>query len=683
MEKLALKIIKRRKYVLSLFISLALICGAMVPLVQVNYNIVEYLPKDAQSTTALKLMEEEFDGEMPTTRVMAQGTTLQEALLIKERIKNVQGVSVVMWLDDVLDLKTPLETADQAIVEGYYKGGTAVFQVGIDKGHEVEVIREIRTIVGEDGAIAGEAADRAAMQDMAFSETMGAVAIVVPAAILLLILFTSSWIEPFLYLVCIGVAVLMNMGSNAFTGEVSFITRTVSPVLQLAVSLDYAIFLLHSFNHYRKETLDVEKAMAMAMKRSFSAISASAATTFFGFIALVFMRFEIGADLGLNLVKGILLTFISVMVFLPCLTLSMLRPLDRFAHKRFIPEWKGIGNVVKKVRWPMLILVAVLIVPCFLAQSRNDFTYGLGDPDPDTKSGHDTLLINETFGQSIPLVALVKRGDPAREAMLAKALGEIDEISEVVSYTAMVGASIPGEFLNEDITKQFYSKNYARIILYADMEKEGDAAFSVVERVRETISAHYGAGEGYSLGESANLYDMKEVVTGDNAMINLFAIISITLTLLVTFRSLTLPLILLMTIEMAIFVNLSVSYFTGTSLSYIGYLIISTVQLGATVDYAILLSDHYMVFRKTMGKKAAIEAALREGFQSILLSGGIMTISGFCLAVTSTNVIVKELGVLLARGTMLSMVSVIFFLPALLHVFDGAVGKTTLRAGFR
>jgi predicted RND superfamily exporter protein len=279
-------------------------------------------------------------------------------------------------------------------------------------------------------------------------------------------------------------------------------------------------------------------------------------------------------------------------------------------------------------------------------------------------------------------VVLVPRGAPAREEALANELSRMGPINDVIAYSTAVGTAIPNEFLDADIRAQFYSAHYARLILYANMPKESDASFSVIEQVRETVRRHYPGEDTLTLGESVNLYDMKQVVTGDNAMINLFAIISITLTLLVSFRSVSLPLLLLLTIEAAIWVNLSVAYFTDTSLSYIGYLIISTVQLGATVDYAILLSDHYLAFRKSMQKRDALFAALKESVHSILLSGGIMTLAGFCLAITSSNGIVKEIGILLGRGTLLSMVSVMCFLPALLYLFDRIIGKTTLGARF-
>ena len=302
--------------------------------------------------------------------------SLQEALDYKAKLNSIDGVSDVLWLDDVIDLKEPLAMADSETVASYYKDGTALISFTIRNGDEVTITDKIYTLIGEQNALSGNAVDRAAMQQLTGNETGNAALIFVPVIILILLLATGSWLEPILYLGAIGISVLINMGTNLIFGQISFMTNAVSPILQLAVSLDYAIFLLQSFEDYRKQTDDVGEAMRLAMKRAFSSIAASAATTLFGFLALVFMKFQIGSDLGITLVKGIVLSFISVMVFLPALTLVTYKWIDKTRHKRILPEFRHIGKVVSKVRIPALILVALLIVPSFLAQGKNNFTYG-------------------------------------------------------------------------------------------------------------------------------------------------------------------------------------------------------------------------------------------------------------------------------------------------------------------
>ena len=681
MDGLTRGITRHKRIVIAVFLVMAIVSAVLILGVSVNYDLTDYLPADAESTVALDLMYSEFGSGVPNTRVMVRNLTLTQAVQLKDELAACPGVSGVMWLDDVADLNTPVELMDSATVEQYWHedGGIALYNVTIDEGRESEAVAAIYELTGEDGAIAGNAASTASMQNLVVSEAVGAACILVPIIVIILLLTTTSWISPVLFLLTIGVAVIINMGTNVVFGEISFVTQSVSPIMQLAVSLDYAIFLLNSFGRHREEVGDSTEAMRLAIRESFSSIAASAATTLFGFLALMFMRFEIGADLGLNLVKGIVLSYVSVMVFLPALALSCVRLLDKTSHRQFIHTGKWLGKALVKVRIPALILVLIAVVPCYLAQSRADFLYGNGAPDTRTDYGRDTVAINEEFGESNALVVLVPRGDQGAEAQLAADFANIDHVTSVLSYAGTVGA-VPEGFLDESIVSQFYSEDYARIILYTDTSEEGDEAFAVVEQVRAAADKYYD--ESWVCGQSANLYDMRDVVTADTSTVNFIAIGFIFLTLLVTFKSLTLPVILLFCIEAAIWINLSIPYFTDQPLVYIGYLVINTVQLGATIDYAILMTNGYMANRKTMGKREAVIATLNTNFESVLTSGLILTAAGMCLGLESSLEVVAELGILLARGTVLSMAMVVMALPALLILFDPLTDKLTWKSGF-
>ncbi len=678
-------VVRHRKGVLVLFLVLAVLGPIVSGMVTVNYNMVDYLPTDASSTQALELMRTEFGGELPNARVMVDGLTVPEALAMKDALAGIDGVSGVTWLDGAVGretlLTTPLQALDADIVAAYYRDGTALYSVSIENGAEKYTVAAIRALVGDDNAVAGEAVNTASAQEMSYTEVVNALYILVPLILLILVLTTSSWVEPLLFLLSIGVAVLINIGTNVFLGEVSFITQTVSPILQLAVSLDYAIFLLHSFNDYRTR-YEPEEAMRRAMKKSLPAIAASAATTVFGFLALVFMRFGIGPDLGLNLVKGVLLSFISVMLFLPALTLASYKLIDRTHHRRLMPELKKAGQKLFKISLPMLILVVVIVVPCYLAQSRIDFQYGTGSIALSTRAGRDAGRIDERFGAENALVLLVPKGDAGREAELSRALEAVPHVTGVVSYATAVGASVPSEYLDADVTANFYSPNYARIILYTDTASEGADTFAAVERVTAAAREYYG-GDTWLAGQSATLYDMKNVVSADTTLVNLCAIAGIFLVLLLTYKSLSIPLLLLFTIESAIWVNLSLAYYMGQSFNYIGYLVVSTVQLGSTVDYAILLSDRYLRNRRKLPKREAIQKALGDNLLAILTSAAILSTAGFTLAATSTNAIIAQLGTLLGRGTLLSLFMVTCALPALLTLFDTVIRKTTLRHNFQ
>jgi predicted RND superfamily exporter protein len=679
MDRFSKIVTSHKKIVLAVFVIVLVISAVMLFGVRINYNIVDYLPADAQSTAALPVMQSEFSGELSNARVMLRDVTITQAREYKKMLAELDGVSGVMWLDDVLDITVPLEMSDTAIVETYYRDGNALIDLVIRAGDEEAVTESIRELIGDGNALAGDAPGRASLQNIASKETMKSILILVPVIIVILLLSTQSWLEPLIFLAAIGISIIINMGTNLFLGQVSFITNSVSPILQLAVSLDYAIFLLHSFADYRTKTDSIDEAMRLAMKRSLPSVAASAMTTLLGFLALVFMRFGIGKDLGINLAKGIVLSFVSVMVFLPALTLCCYKLLDKTRHKRILPDFHSIGGKILKIRIPALILIALIIVPCFLAQQRSDYFYGFGTINEKDRVGIDGAAITEVFGDAATIVLLVPRGDTGAEVTLCREITENEHVTGIVSYTDAVGAEIPDGVLDEDITGQFYSENYGRIIIYADVAEEGDVTFAFVETLLSLTRSHYG-DDFYALGTPVSLYDMRDVVTKDNNLVNLIAIVAIFLVLLVTFRSLSLPFILLLTIEAAIWINLSVPYFTDYPLCYIGFLVINTVQLGATVDYAILLSDHYMENRKTMEKRDAMKKTFAETFSSILVSSVILSIAGFTLFFVSTNPIVSELGVLLGRGTLLSALLVVSFLPAMLLLFDGVIRKTTMKS---
>ena len=679
MDGLTRGITRHKKLVIAIFLVATVISAVLILGVSVNYDLTDYLPEDSESTIALDLMYEEFGSGVPNTRVMVRNLTLTGAVEMKEKIAQAPGVTGVMWLDDTQDMSTPIELMDSATVEQYWHDGTALYQVTIEEGRESEAVAALYEMLGSDVAISGNSANMASMQNLVVSEVVGAASILIPIIIIILLLTTTSWISPALFLLTIGVAVLINMGTNVVFGEISFVTQSVSPILQLAVSLDYAIFLLNSFGRHRQEVDSSETAMRLAIKESFSSIAASAATTLFGFMALMFMRFGIGSDLGLNLMKGIVLSYVSVMVFLPALALASVKLLDKTSHRPIIHTGKRLGRALVKVRIPALILVLIAVIPCYLAQTRADFLYGNGTPDTRTDYGRDTVAINEEFGESNALVLLVPRGDPGAEAKMAEELADIDHVTSVLSYAGTVGA-VPEGFLDESIVSQFYSDGYARIIMYTDTSEEGDEAFAVVEQVRATADKYYS--ESWLCGQSANLYDMRDVVTADSTLVNWIAIGFIFLTLLVTFKSATLPFILLFVIEAAIWINLSVPYFADQPLVYIGYLVINTVQLGATIDYAILMTNGYTANRRTMGKREAVVATLNTNFESVLTSGVILTAAGLCLGFVSSLQVVAELGILLARGTVLSMAMVVLALPALLILFDPLTARLTWKAGF-
>lgn len=680
MENFADFVVKHRKAVVFIFLAAAALCAVFWLLVNINYNMADYLPASARSTKALEIMEEEFTQPIPNVSVMVKNVSLMEAVEYKQRLSGIDGVQQVLWLDDTADLRIPLELQDRGTVEEFYKNGNALYSVSVARGMESEACDAIRSLIGEENALAGDAVDLDFIRKSTNTEVLGAVAILLPIILALLILSSGSWVEPLLFLAAIGVSVLMNMGTNVLFGEISFLTNAISPILQLAVSLDYAIFLLHSFADNRKKCDDAAEAMRRAVKGSLRSVASSAATTLFGFIALIFMDFRVGPDLGICLAKGIVFSFLSVMIFLPALTLCLYRLIDKTHHRRLMPDFRGAGKILTKLAVPVLLLVAVLMVPSFLGQGKTDFIYGNGDPDPTSQNGRSRAEIEQEFGTSNVMVLLVPKGEIAKEEALCRDLARLDAVTGVLSYANAAGAEIPPEYLGNEIAGQFYGERYARILVYTDTPQEGETAFRAVEEIHAAAGGYYGESF-YSAGQSANLYDMRETVRQDNRRVNLIAVLAIFLVLLISFQSAVLPFVLLLTIEAGIWINLAIPYFTGTSISFIGYLVLNTVQLGATVDYAILLTDRYLKNRRILRKKEAIRAALGESFKSVLVSAATLSAAGFTLYLTSSNPSVCDIGLLLGRGTLISMLMVVCFLPALLSLFDTAIGKTTRKLG--
>ena len=681
MNKISQKIVRHKRIIVAFFIVVTVISGLASLGVGVNYKLSDYLPKEANSTKALAVMEEEFGTDIVNAYVTIYDAELDEVMEYKNRLEGVYGILEVTWLDDVADIKEPVEAMDESIVNAYYKDGNAKFDIVIDENYDEEAVSEIYNIIGENNTLTGPAIGNELQKRMAESEVIKTMVFVVPLAILILVLSTTSWIEPFLFLAATGVAVIINMGTNIFFGDVSYITRSVSPILQLAVSLDYAIFLLHSFERNRK-VMEIETAMVSSIEESFSAIMASASTTLFGFAALGFMEFGIGADLGINLVKGIIFSFISVVVLLPALTLYLYKFIDKTRHKSVFPNFYVFSREIQRFKIPALMLVMLIIIPSFLAQNSNDFLYGNEALSESTRLGEDEVKLDEVYGRNTPIVLLVPKGEPSKEDELTSSLkSKYGEITSVISYASSVGVQVPKEYLDYNIVDTFYSDNYSRIIINADTSSEGDKAFSLVESIKSEVGEYY-EDDTYLLGESVSLYDIKESITKDSFKVSIIAIIAIMMVILISFKSLTLPVLLVFVIQGAIWINLSVPYFSGNQINYIGFLIISTVQLGATVDYAIIMSDTYMKKRKLYDKSKATWSALVDTVGSIFVSGCILSSAGLCLNIISANPIISELGTLLCRGTLLSMALVVFVLPGILNIFDKLIEKTTMNSNY-
>lgn len=663
-------LVNHKKLIIALFALLFFVSLACSQLVSVNYDMTDYLPEHTKSTVSLTVMQEEFEEGIPNARVMIRDVTVPEALEYKDRLKAVEGVSSVTWLDDAVDLTVPLSTLDADTVETYYKNNAALFTVTIDEDYRISATAGIRAIIGEDNAVTGSAVSTADATVNTVSEIRKITVIAVAFVLFVLILTTNSWLEPVIVLAGLGVAIILNNGSNLIFGEISFVTNAAGSVLQLAVSLDYSVFLLHRFEECRQDNADVKDAMVEALCKSTSSILSSGLTTVIGFLALVLMEFRLGADLGLALSKGVGISLITVFVCMPSLILCTYPWLDKTKHRPLIPSFKGLGKVVQKIAVPMACIFVLLIVPSYLGSNANSYLYGSSQIFGEgTQYGRDTAAIEEVFGKSDTYVLLVPKGDTATETALSDELHTLPEITSIISYVDMVGAEIPSAYLDADTLAQLEGAHYSRMVIMADVPPEGDEAFALVESIRSIADSYY-PGRTYLAGEGVSTYDLKETVTADMVRVNLLAIGAVFVVLLLTLKSAALSFILVLSIETAIWINLSVPYFMDQSIYYLAYLIISSVQLGATVDYAILMTDRYRENRRALDKRSAVIHTLSDVFVSIMTSGSVLTIVGLLLGWMSSNQLLAQLGIFVGRGAICSLVIVLFVLPGLLYIWD-------------
>ncbi len=680
MKKFYRHIVNHQKLIITIFMILFVVCAISKQFVSVNYDMNDYLPPDSASTVALEVMENEYDGGIPNARVMISDVSIPEALEYKEKLESIDGVSSVTWLDDVASVTVPLVTLDSDTVETYYKDNNALFSITIEEDKRIEVVNEIREIIGEDNAMSGSAVTTALATTSTVNEITTIALIAVLFVLIVLILTTTSFAEPFLVLAGLGVAIVINSGSNLIFGEISFVTNSAGNILQLAVSLDYSVFLLHRFSECRKQTEDTKDAMVDALTMSTSSILSSGLTTVIGFLALCLMQFQIGPNLGLALAKGVAISLITVFIFMPALILGTYKFIDKTKHKSFMPSFKGFGRFVSHIMVPMAIIFAIVIVPSYLASNANSFYYGASHIfGSDTKLGSDTNKIEDIFGKQDTYVLMVPKSNTATQKELSDALHDIREVKSILSYVDTVGETIPEQYLDSNTLSKLNSENYTRMVLTVDAEYEGDKTFSLVETIRNTAEEYY-PGSWYLAGEGVSTYDLMSTVTADMAKVNLVAIAAVFLVLLITEKSLILPIILVLSIETAVWINLSIPYFTDKTIFYIAYLIISSIQLGATVDYAILFTDRYKEMRQTYKKKKAIVETISAVSVSILTSASVLTVVGFLLGIFSSHGLLSQLGYFLGKGTLCSLAIVLFVLPGLLYLFDKFIIKNKKEA---
>lgn len=678
--------LNHRRVVIVIAALLFIVSVLCIPSVKINYQFSDYLPESSESTVSLRVMEEAFNSPTPNSNIMVEGLSLAQASELATHMETIEGVEEVMWLGTTCDISQPLETYDPDVVSAYKKGDSYLYQVALDTSvatQSMDLIREVANEVGAtDVSMSGEAINSAVAQGSSDFEIQLILVMAVIVILGLLLITSEAWFEPVLFLSVIGISIVYNLGTNIIFGEISFITQMCAAVLQLAVSMDYGIVMLHAFRGFKAQGLTSYDAAVAAMHKAAAVIASSAATTFFGFLSLCVMAFLIGADMGVVLAKGIAFSFLCVLFLLPILVLSSEKLLKKTAHKKFLPSFDKFAVWCMRIAVPFTVIIALITVPAYLGQKQPNFVYGAsGFVEPGTELYEETNAINDTFGAQEQWVMLVPEGDWGRELQMVKRIEDLEGVSAVTSYVTAVSANIPTDMVPSEDLSQLVSGGYSRIVVSTSVEGESEEAFSLVQALRD-IGDEFYPEENYLVGSAVTSYDMSLIVNDDSLRIFIASVVAIGLVLLLMFRSLSIPLMLLLTIEISIWINLAIPYFTGESIQYIGYLIISAIMLGATVDYTIILSRAYLDRRVEMEKRPAMLSAISYSAITILTSATILTVCGAFIGIISSNGVIAGLGTLIGRGAFIAALNTFLLLPILFMVLDKVVEKTTWKARF-
>jgi putative antibiotic ABC transporter, permease protein len=660
----------RRVFLILLFISLL-----FTPFVNINYDLTKYLPANAPSKAAINKMEEIF-GYPGTARLMLKDVTIYEANAMKQQLEKIEGVNRILWLDTTENVYESNSFMKDDDVSDYYKDNKAVMDVTFVKGDSSKLthkaIDKIEEIIGDKGYLVGSAPQNKFTEEEVSSQMNLILAIGVIFVFLVLLVTTSSWFEPVLFLSVIGTAIFINRGTNIFLNSISFITNNVSAVLQLAVSMDYSIFLLNAYKVEQKKETDKTVALKNALRTSIKTISASSLTTFVGFIVFVIMKFSMGFDLGIVLAKGIVCSIFSIVFFMPSLILSWMPIIEKTRHKEFLPEFDKTSKFVNKVSKGFFIFAMIILIPSYVAQGMTNFMYG----NDAVGAGEGTLLyehseeINKVFGRSNLNVILVPANNNVTERALAERLKSLDYVKSVTSLADTLPEGIPERIIPSDTASLLHKAGYARILVFTKTKGESKLAYSSANEIKQIVNEYY-PNENYITGNTYATMDMENILKDDYNKVNNLSLLGVFLVVAFSFKSVLLAVLAMIPIEMAIFVNMSFSYIYGTKLAFIGYIVVSSIQLGATVDYAILSISNYRELRKRLNKKESAIKMTKFSMHSILTSGTILVICGYVVSFISKLPAIGQLGHLIGRGAIVSMTFVIFLLPALLILFDG------------
>jgi predicted RND superfamily exporter protein len=651
---------------------------------RINYDMLNYLPDDMDTVIGQNALLEDF-GKGAFSFIVVENMPEKDVAALQEKLESVEHVETVLWYNSLMDTSIPMQLLPDKLYDAFNTGDATMMAVFFDTAtsadETMDAIREIRSIAGKQCFVSGMSALVTDLKDLCEQEEPIYVAIAVVLACVAMMVFLDSWLIPFVFLASIGAAILLNLGSNWFMGEISYITKALSAVLQLAVTMDYSIFLWHSYNEQRAIYPDKCEAMAHAISATLTSVVGSSITTIAGFLALCFMSFTLGRDLGIVMAKGVLLGVLSCVTVLPSLILLLDKPLQKTRHRSILPKMDGVAKGVTKV-FPLFLALFVVLAPVFYFaydKTNDEVYYDMGQCLPeDMEYVIANSKLSEEFDIASTHMLLVDASLPSKQVRsMISDMEQVDGVKYVLGLESVVGAGVPEEILPDSVRSILKSDKWELLLINSEYKVASDEVNAQIDSLNAILKKYDPTG--MLIGEAPCMKDMIETTDHDFKVVNAVSILAIFLIILLVERSISLPFLLIAVIELAIFINLGMPHFLGQSLPFIAPICISTIQLGATVDYAILMTTRYKAERLAgKEKRPAVITALSTSIPSIIVSGMGLFAATFGVAIYSDIDIISSMCMLMARGAIVSMLCVILILPALLLLCDRLVCATTL-----
>lgn len=679
-------IAKHRKLIVLLSLLLVIPSVIGISKTRINYDILSYLPSSLETVKGQDIMVDEF-GTGAFSMVVVEDAKLKDVQEIKHKIEKVDHVKKVLWYDDIADTTFPKEMLPEKIRNVFFnKNATmmiALFDNTTSSDETMDAVSEMRHVVGKQCFISGMSGIVTDIKNLALEEMPIYVVIAAVMSLLVLCFTMESLLTPVLFLASIGIAILYNLGSNIFLGEISYITKALTAILQLGVTMDYSIFLLHSYedNKVRFDN-DKQRAMAHAISNTFKSVAGSSVTTIAGFAALCFMTFALGMNIGIVMAKGVVIGVICCVTLLPSLILIFDKWIDKTTHKSIIPDLSNASHFITKHYKATILVFLILLFPAVYGNNNTQIYYNIDKSLPQSlPSNVANKKLSKDFHMSNIHMAMLKSGMSSKEKTeMQKKIEKVNGVKWVLGMDSVVGSAVPADMIPGTLSDNLISPNYEMEFICSDYKTATDQVNSQIAQINKIVKSY--SSESMVIGEAPLTKDLADVTNVDLRNVNIASIAAIFIIIMIVFKSASLPVILVAVIEFAICVNMAIPYYMGEELPFVAGIVIGTIQLGATVDYAILMTSRYQKERiRGNTKWKSIRIAHETSMLSIITSGLSFFAATFGVALYSKIDMISSICTLLARGAVISTVSVVFILPAMFMIFDRFICKTTFGMG--